>query len=207
MYLQSKYNAVMVFALASMLSDFGSSSQGLFIYPRDRIFNLAVSVLINVFIIYLIRYIDFSKNGFNIFAAVFILYRIAENTKSFSEFFSSFYGSNIEIILLVTAALVAICINFDYANITKLHPFFILINIALFILVVLLCLGKINVINIYSTQLNISISPHKLSFFSEIIIIRLLYNKDEKGTRLSVNFLCLAVCIIAFLTILQGLCI
>ncbi|MEG3029925.1 MAG: hypothetical protein RR827_05955 [Oscillospiraceae bacterium] len=203
---KTKNNGVLTLALSSAFVNFAVTSQSDFIYPRDRLFNLALSALLNFEVIYFIRDIDFKKNGYNVFAAAFILYRLIVNAIKFSEFFQDFYGANMEVIVLFTAILIAICIKLDFNNILKVYIFFIAINAVLLALVVWLSVGKINVMNLYATSLEVSFKPNKLIFFNEIIIINLLVEEDKK-LKIDLNFLWSGVGGVALFTLLQGLCI
>lgn len=202
-----KSNAVLTFGTASAIFTFATSLQNEAIFPRDRIFNLAVSVIINLLIIYLLSYIDLSKNAVSIVACIFIFYKLIINTVSFSKYFATFHRDNSEVIIFVTFVIILGCLKLTQNNILQMYSFFIVINIFTFILITTLSLGKINVINIYSTSLNIELIKSKFTFFDEIIIINLLVKDRIEKKKCAVSFLCIIGTIILFYTLLQGLCI
>lgn len=190
---------------ATML-DFFLINGDMLYFPRDRIIHNAISVLAAGGTAVLLNFINKDNTVFKITAAVIIALKALITAKEFIGYYNSFHGADTFAIICFTAMIIIAFFKLLYKRTHCLYSLFVFINVSILILTVILCIDKFNVANIY-TETAFDFKYNKLFVFFNILPIYIIAEDKKKEFSAQKSYLLLSFAVIAFITVLQGLCI
>lgn len=198
---------VVTLSFCSTVLDFMLTENYDMIFPRDRIIHIFISVAAAYLVSVILSNIDFENMFIKYTAVIIFIARMLYMYINFSEYFRTFHGSGTFGIIAVSLAVAMIFYKFIYDNKHLLYSFFIVFNITLITMIVLLCIDKVNVINIYSNSQNFDFDCRKLAVMFDIITISAVLTDKRQKYIANNAYLLTASAYFVFVTLVQGLCI
>lgn len=203
-----RYNYSLVFlAFCGAFTDFLCLNNNLQIYPRDRMIHLFLSYAISIIAAYIAADISLDKLYLRIVLIIAIVLRCVLLFFNMSKYFQIFYGNNTITILIFTFISSILIWNFEKEKFSQTYSFFIIINILMFLLFAVLSFTKVNVVNLYSTNLEFNFSFSKLFLFFDILSLTALTNNASDRLYTIKNYLLLSLVVFQLITLFQGLCV
>ena len=201
-----KYS-IITLAFCSAFTHFTVSAPYREVYSAERIYCIAISVFLSLFVAILIDRIDFNKNVFRYSALSIIVFRMIYTVCRYVQYYQTFYGEGAVGIIFLTAVVMVLLLVYKNSNIKSMYYFFLVSNLLIGILVLIMSTGLMNTANIYSNYVSIRGNYDTVFVFFDVFTIAVIL-KDKKDRRqVQKRFLSISAVVFAAVTLLQGLCI
>ena len=198
-------NSYITLSLCSALLDFMVIPQYTAIFPRERTVHIVLSVFAAYIVVLFIKNTDINNKFFRYFILFTVASKSVYTTYIFLNYFKVYYAFGTTGFLVILSAIIILAYRLEDKSMEQIYIFFIFSNVLLLIIIIVLSVNRLNVINIYSNDMNIRFSFYKMFVFFDIFTIAAITPKGKHRIKAQKKYINITATAFVFITILQGL--
>ena len=202
-----KSYSVVMLSFCSLSLEFLMLENAGIIFPRDRLLHILISVALSVILIVFLERVNINNIFFKCVFLTAILMRIIYICTGYINYFQVFHGSNTIGIIFFTIVTAIMFFWLIYENTQGIYIFFALVNLFFILMLLVLCVKKMNVSNLYSNELLFLFNPRKLFMLFDVISIYIIIDDKHIKFKTYRKYILISAVFLSLITILQGMCI